>query len=220
MRMLSWVMSVFTGVGLLAGAAVAQENSGYLGNNYSKLEDVTTPSGQKARRWLAPGMTPGKYYKVLLEKTVLYPEPHGTDQVSMATLKDITAYLDEALRRELGGAIQLVTQPGPKTLRIKPAITAAAAKDQGLKPRELIPVALLFAAAKKAAGKRAKEATISVEYELRDAETNDLVGAGMREGTGRKLENPTDRVTVADFKPVIDGWAKDARMFFQPKPKQ
>jgi len=220
MRMLSWVMSVFTGVGLLAGAAVAQENSGYLGNNYSKLEDATTPSGQKARRWLAPGMTPGKYDKVLLEKTVLYPEPHGTDQVSMATLKDITAYLDEALRRELGGAIQLVTQPGPKTLRIKPAITAAAAKDQGLKPRELIPVALLFAAAKKAAGKRAKEATISVEYELRDAETNDLVGAGMREGTGRKLENPTDRVTVADFKPVIDGWAKDARMFFQPKPKQ
>ena len=219
MRMLSWVMSVFTGVGLLAGAAVAQENSGYLGNTYSKLEDATTPSGQKARRWLAPDMTPGKYDKVLLEKTVLYPEPHGTDQVSMATLKEITAYLDEALRRELGGAIQLVTQPGPKTLRIKPAITAAAAQDQGLKPRELIPVALLFAAAKKAAGKRAKEATISVEYELRDAQTNDLVGAGMREGTGRKLENPTDRVTVADFKPVIDGWAKDARMFFQPKPR-
>lgn len=219
MRMLSWVMSVFTGVGLLAGAAVAQENSGYLGNTYSKLEDAISPSGQKARRWLAPDMTPGKYDKVLLEKTVLYPEPHGTDQVSMATLKEITAYLDEALRRELGGAIQLVTQPGPKTLRIKPAITAAAAKDQGLKPRELIPVALLFAAAKKAAGKRAKEATISVEYEARDAQTNELVAAGMREGTGRKLERPTDRVTLADFRPVIDGWAKDARMFFQPKPR-
>lgn len=219
MRILSWVMSVFTGVGLLAGAAVAQENSGYLGNNYSKLEDAISPSGQKARRWLAPDMTPGKYDKVLLEKTVLYPEPHGTDQVSMATLKEITAYLDEALRRELGGAIQLVTEPGPKTLRIKPAITAAAAKDQGLKPRELIPVALLFAAAKKAAGKRAKEATISVEYEARDAQTNELVAAGMREGTGRKLERPTDRVTLADFRPVIDGWAKDARMFFQPKQK-
>ena len=220
MRTLSWVMSVFTGVGLLAGAAVAQENSGYLGNNYSKLEDITSPTGQKGKRWLAPGMTPGKYDKVLLEKTVLYPEPHGTDQVSMATLKEITAYLDEALRRELGGAIQLVTQPGPKTLRIKPAITAAAAKDQGLKPRQLIPVAFVMAMAKKAAGKAPKEATISVEYELRDAQTNDLVGAGMREGTGRKLERPTDRVTVADFKPVIDGWAKDARMFFQPKPKQ
>lgn len=220
MRMLSWVMSVFTGVGLLAGAALAQENSGYLGNNYSKLEDVTTPSGQKARRWLAPGMTPGKYDKVLLEKTVLYPEPDVTDQMSTATMKEITAYLDEALRRELGGAIQLVTQPGPKTLRIKPAITAAAAKDQGLKPRQLIPVAFVMAMAKKATGAAPKEATISVEYELRDAQTNDLVGVGMREGIGRKLDRPTDRVSLADFKPVIDGWAMDARMFFQPKPKQ
>lgn len=40
MRILSWVISVFIGVGLLAGAALAQENSGYLGNNYSKLLDV------------------------------------------------------------------------------------------------------------------------------------------------------------------------------------
>ncbi|MDO8596113.1 MAG: DUF3313 domain-containing protein, partial [Sulfuricaulis sp.] len=160
-----------------------------------------------------------KYDKVLLEKTVLYPEPDGTDQMSTATMKEITAYLDEALRRELGGAVQLVTQPGPKTLRIKPAITAAAAKDQGLKPRQLIPVAFVMAMAKKATGAAPKEATISVEYELRDAQSNGLVGAGVREGTGRKLDKPTDRVSLADFKPVIDEWARDARVFFQPKPK-
>ena len=220
MRMLSWVISVVIGVGLLAGAVLAQENSGYLGNNYSKLLDVKSPSGEKAKRWLAPDMTPGKYDKMLLEKTVLFPEPAGTDQVSTATLKEITAYLDEALRRELGSVIQLVTEPGPKTLRVKPAITAAGAKEQGLKPRELIPVAFLLAAAKKATGNRAKDATIAVEYELRDAQSNELVGAGMREGTGRKLDKPTDRVRLADFKPVIDEWARDARVFFQPKPKQ
>ena len=114
----------------------------------------------------------------------------------------------------------MVTEPGPRTLRVKPAITAAAAKEQGLKPRELIPVAFLLAAAKKATGNRAKEASIAVEYELRDAQSNELVGAGMREGTGRKLDKPTDRVSLADFKPVIDEWARDARVFFQPKPKQ
>lgn len=220
MRMLAWVMSVCTGISLLAGAAVAQDNSGFLGNNYSKLEDVTSPSGHRAKRWMAPDMVPGKYDKLLLENTVLYPEPGATDQVSTATLKEITAYLDEALRRELAGAIQLTTEPGPKTLRVRPAITAAAAKDQGLKPRELIPLAFVIAAAKKATGNRAKDAVIAVEYELRDAHTNELVGAGMREGIGRKLERPSDRVTLADFKPVIDEWARDARMFFQPKPKR
>lgn len=221
MRIFSSVI-VVTGACLLVGTAIAQDkNSGYLGNNYSKLQDVISPSGEKAKRWVAPEMGPGKYDKILLEKSVLYPEADGSDQVSAATLMEITAYLDVALRRELGGAaVQFATEPGPTTLRIKPAITATASKDQGLKPRQLIPVAFVIAMAKKASGNAPKEATISIEYEVRDSLTNDLVAVGLREGTGRKLDKPTDRVTLDAVKSVIDGWAKDARMLIQPKPKQ
>ena len=134
--------------------------------------------------------------------------------MSAATPNEITAYLDEALRRELSSAVKIVTQPGPKTLRLKPAITAVASKDQGLKPYQVIPVAFVFTMAKKAGGSAAKEASLSVEFEVRDAQTNDLVGAGMRQGA-EPLKNPTDKVTLAIVKPVTDGWAKDARMFFQ-----
>lgn len=214
MRSMSGLTGILVGICLFAGAAIAQQNSGFLGDNYSKLQDAQSPSGAKVKRWMAPGVTPGQYEAVLLEKTVLYPETKGTDQVSAATLNEITAYLDEALRRELTGVIKLAAQPGPKTLRFKPAITAVASQDQGLKPYQVIPIALVFTMAKRTSGTAAKQASLSLEYEVRDAQTNDLVGAGMRQGT-EPLKNPADRVTLAIVKPVIDGWAKDARAFIE-----
>jgi len=217
MSMLSRVLGVFAGACLLVGAVAAQQNSGFLGDNYSKLQDAQSPSGATVKRWLASGVTPGKYEAVLLDKTVLYPEPKGAPQVSVATLREIAAYLDEALRREFTGVLKLATEPGPKTLRIKPAITGAAAKDRGFKPYEVLPVAFVFSVAKKASGGTAKEASLAVEYELWDVETNQLVGVGLRQGTGQALKNPTDSVTLANVKPLIDAWAKDARMFFPLK---
>src|SRR5687767_13463874 len=60
MRILSWTFAVFAGICLFAGAAAAQ-NSGFLGDSYSKLGDAQSPSGQKVKRWLSPTMAAGKY---------------------------------------------------------------------------------------------------------------------------------------------------------------
>lgn len=210
MRILSWAMGMLAGFCLLVGAVVAQPNSGFLGNAYSKLTDAQSPSGQRVKRWLAPEVTPGKYELLLLEKTIFYPEPRSTDQVSAATLNEINAYLDEALRRELTGVVQLATEPGPKTLRFRPAITAAAAKNLGLKPYQLLPIAFIVTG-----GKTSTAASLALEYEVQDADTNQVVGAGMREGTGVELKSPTEKLTLAHFKPVIDGWAKDIRAFIE-----
>lgn len=210
MRVSLRVIGVFAGVTMLAGAAIAQQNSGFLGGTYSKLTDAQSPSGQKVKRWIAPTVTPGRFELVLLEKTVLYPAPRSTDQVSVATLNEISAYLDEALRRELADVVTLAAEPGPKTLRFRPAITAAAAKDLGLKPYQYLPVAFILTA-----GKSSKGASLAVEYEVQDADTAEVVGAGMREGTGLALKSATDKLTLAHFKPIIDGWAKDMRAFFE-----
>lgn len=216
MRILPWVIGVSTGIFFLAGIAVADEKSkeavqsGFLGSSYVKLKDVQSASGLKAKRWIASGITPGKYESLLLEKTVLHPEPQGTDQVSTATLNEISAYLDEALRRELAGIVQLATEPGPKTLHLRPAITAAAAKEMGLKAYQYLPIAFIATGGKKATG-----AALAVEYEMQDSSTGEVVGAGMREGSGKELKKPTDRLTLDHVKPVIDIWAKDARAFIE-----
>ena len=194
---------------LNAPGVLAQENSGFLGDAYGKLEETKSPSGAPVKRWAAREMQ--KYDKVLLEKTVLYPEPKSSKQVSESTLRAISEYLDQALRREVGAVLQLVDEPGPGTVRLKPAITAAAAKDQGFKPYEVLPAAFVLGQIKKASGSRAKDAALAVEWEARDAQSGDLVAAGMREGRGEKLKSPTAAVTLDNYKPLLDSWAKDTR---------
>ncbi len=210
--MKSWyhTMGAVTIACALAGTAFAQQNSGFLGSAYSKLIEVQSPSGHKVRRWIAPMVTLESFQQVMLEKTVFHPQPRSSEQISLATLNQISSYLDEALRRELAGVVKLATEPGPKTLRFRPAITAAAVKDMGLKPYQYLPVAFILTA-----GKTSKDALLAVEYELQDTDTNEVVGAGMRESTGVQVRSTTEKLTLNHFKPIIDGWAKDMRAFVE-----
>ncbi|MCC7080921.1 MAG: DUF3313 domain-containing protein [Burkholderiales bacterium] len=193
-----------------AGPVAAQSTSGFLGDSYAKLADAQSPSGRTVKRWLDPAVASGKFEFLLVDKTVFYPEPRSTEQLSAATLAQIRAYLDDALRRELTGLVKLASEPGPRTLRLRPAITAAAAKDLGLKPYQYLPIAFVLTA-----GKTSHGATLAVEYELQDTETNQVVGAGMRQGTGLELKSAQEKLTVAHFKPIIDEWAKDLRAFVE-----
>lgn len=195
---------------LLMGAASTPTNSGFLGANYAKLQDAQSATGQKVRRWISPAMTADRFEHILLDKTVLYPGPKSTEQVSVATLNEIAAYLDEAIRRELGSVVKLATEPGPKTLRFRPAITAAAVKDLGLKPYQYLPVAFVLTG-----GKSAKGAMLAVEFEVQDTDTNEVIGAGVREGTGLELSSASEKLTLKHFRPVIDAWAKELRAFVE-----
>jgi hypothetical protein len=135
MRVAPGFMGVRVGICILSGTADAQQNSGFLGENYSKRQDAQSPSGA-----------------------------------------------------------------------------------QGLKPYQVIPVAFVFAMAKKAGGNASREASLSVEFEARTPEpTIPSRHAARHRGV---QESNRQGVTRAVVKPVIDGWAKDARLFFQPRPEQ
>ena len=207
MRVTARSLGVLLGLSLLTGAVAAQ-GSGFLGETQSKLRETRSPAGAVLNRWISPDVKPDTYEFVLLQKVVFYPEPQGTEQLSTATLNEISAYMDEALRREFGGIVKLASEPGPKTLRFRPAITAAAVKGQALKPYQYIPMAFVVA---KASGKDTKEAKLAVEFDAQDVETSQVVAAGAREGTGVELKSANEKLTVAHFKPLIDTWAKDLR---------
>lgn len=57
----------------------------------------------------------------------------------------------------------------------------------------------------------AKGAALAVEFNAQDVETQQVVAAGMREGTGVALKSANEQLTLAHFKPLIDSWAKDLR---------
>jgi hypothetical protein len=185
-----------------------KQYSGFL-HDYSKLAPHTTPSGAAVMRWIDPEMKISAYRQVYLQPSQYYPPPQPNPRLSAATLDEIRTYYDQALKRELAGALPIVSAPGQNTLIVRPAITGVSAETEGLKAYEVIPVALLAAAVSSASGIRDQDAVISTEVEFIDASNGKLVAQVVRKGTGKMLENDSQNLAAGDFKTVIDGWAKD-----------
>ena len=121
------------------------EYSGFL-KDYSRLQPAQSISGAPVMRWIDPGMKVANYSQVFIEPSQFYPRPEPTAVISAQTLQAITRYFNEALRRQMGSVMSLAQGPGPQTIVVRPAITAVSTHTEGLKPYEVIPVALVAAA--------------------------------------------------------------------------
>ena len=107
-------------------------------------------------RWVSPDYKATSYRSVYIEKPVFYPAPTPSAQVSQATLDQVANYLHQSMRRELQSRMTVVDQPNADSLVLRSAITAVSVSTEGLKPYEVIPIALVLAAANTAAGTRDK----------------------------------------------------------------
>lgn len=205
--------AILTGIFLMTATIVALGNdedfvaTGFLGESYSRLQDVKLPSGHKARLWLSPALAQGKYELVLLKKTTYYPGANADDHVRSHTVDEIGAYFNESLYRELSGLLEPAARPGPKTLRFNVAITAVAPEYIKFKLYQFLPFAFFISGV---IGVK-KGVFLAIEFELLDAETDEIVGAGMLENFGQKLKHPDDELTAEYVKPLIDIWARDLR---------
>ena len=189
--------------------------SGFL-SDYSRLQPSTSPSGSPVMRWISPDLSKGHYTKVYLEPPVLYlgKGQQPTKQVSRETMDQIVAYFGNAQREILQRKGALASAPGPNTLRVRSAITSVRAREEGLKPYEYIPVALVFAEASKAAGKRDEDVTVYVEGEASDSQTGELLAEFARMDKGPELPNEQTQLTLKDVQPLLDKWVTEfyARM--------
>lgn len=184
--------------------------SGFL-KDYSRLKPAESISGAPVMRWIDPGLKASQYRKVYIEPSQFYPRPQPTAVISAQTLQAITRYFDDAMRRELGSVLTVVSAPGPGTIVVRPAITAVSTKTEGLKPYEVVPIALVAAAVNTAAGGRDQEVDIAVEAAFLDGANQKVLAQVVRKGTGQALENDTTQLKLENVKPVLDGWASDMR---------
>lgn len=185
--------------------------SGFL-QDYSRLSEQTSPSGVKVARWVDPSLDINRYTQVYIEPSQLHPRPQPNSRIPQATLSDVTRYYDQALRRELSKVISIADAPNSSALIIRPAITAVSAQTEGLQPYEVIPIALVLAAATTAAGQRDQTVEIATEAAFVDGATSKVVAEVVRKGAGTNLENSKQVLSASDVKPVIDGWATDMRL--------
>ncbi|HKS14324.1 MAG TPA: DUF3313 domain-containing protein [Pseudomonas sp.] len=189
------------------------EYSGFL-RDYSRLQPAQSSSGAPVMRWIDPDLKVANYSQVFIEPSQFYPKPQPTAVISAQTLQAITRYFNEALRRELGSVMTLAQGPGPQTIVVRPAITAVSTRTEGLKPYEVIPIALVAAAVNTAAGGRDQAVTVAVEAAFLDGVTQQVLAQVVRKGSGKELENDQQQLTLQDVKPVLDGWASDMRKSF------
>ncbi|MFJ2330925.1 DUF3313 domain-containing protein [Pseudomonas helleri] len=203
---------------LLAGCAskVQQpdEYSGFL-KDYSRLKEARSPSGAEVMRWVDPTIKVDQYTSVYIEPSQLYPAPKPTEKIPQSTLNAITAYYDQALKREISKVLPLASAPGPGVIVVRPAITAVSSQTESLAPYEYIPVALVAAAVTTASGIRDQETQLSTEAVFIDGKNQHVIAQVVRKGTGKPLSNASQVMKADDVKAVIDGWASDMRQSFQ-----
>lgn len=187
--------------------------SGFL-PSYEGLTDVETASGQKALRWVAPGFNVANYDKLVYQPVRFHPTPQTTDRISQQTYDELLKYANTRLSQAFSNRFQLVGfSSGPRTLEFRGAITGVSASTEGVKPYEIIPVALVVAGAMTAAGERDQNSELYLEGELIDTGTGKPVMRVVRKGFGKTLSNDKQAVTFADLKSVIDELTTDIANF-------
>ncbi|MHC8407331.1 MULTISPECIES: DUF3313 domain-containing protein [unclassified Pseudomonas] len=195
-------------VGCSSKVVDPDQYSGFL-KDYSQLRETKSPSGATVMRWIDPKIDIDKFTSVYIEPTQLYPQPQATAKIPQATLNGITSYYDQALKREISKSLPLAAGPGPGVIVVRAAITAVSSKTEGLKPYEVIPIALVAAAVSTATGIRDQETDLATEAVFLDGGSNNVVAQVVRKGIGKPLENEAQVMKADDVKAVIDGWAAD-----------
>ena len=193
---------------------VSQEQySGFL-PSYDGLQTVETASGQKALRWVDPAFNVTNYDKLIFQPLRFYPTPQTTDRIGQQTYDELLKYANARLGAALSSRFQLVGfSTGPRTLEFRGAITGVSANTEGLKPYEVIPIALVVAGTMAATGERDQDTELYLEGELIDTSTGKAVMRVVRKGFGKTLSNDRQAVQFADLKPVVDELTTDVLKF-------
>jgi hypothetical protein len=199
--------------GCTTKTASQSQYSGFL-SSYEGLSATKTTTGNSVLRWVDPSFNVANYDKVIFQPVRFYPEPQATDRVSQQTLLELLAYTNDRLSAALFTRLQPVgLGAGPGTLAFRGAITGVDASTEGLKPYEVIPVALVVAGAMTAGGGRDQNTELYLEGELVDTSTGKAVLRVVRKGFGKTLSNDKQAITADDLKSVIDDLTQDVLTF-------
>ena len=209
------IVGALTCVAALAyvSTAVAQDkDSGFL-RDYTRLQASKDAKGVPIRNWVSSRFTPANYNALLVDPITFYPEPQPSEKVSAAELQRMLAYTNEVHKQAVSKRFKLVDRAGPGVVRLRIAITSVAAREEGLKPQQFVPLAFVATMASRAAkGGAPQRAFLLVEAEATDSTTGELLGSRVRVATGERLGKVAnvDVVTLDAVKPILDEIAEDA----------
>jgi hypothetical protein len=185
--------------------APAVKPSGFLGD-YSRLQPGGP--GQALLVYRAPDADISAYDKVLLDPVTVWRAPGASEGVSRADLQHLANLLYGTLMSRLRTYYIMVQQPGPKTLRIRAALTEATPSSTTMDiMSQLGPVSSAAGEVKEmASGTPAWVGAASAEIQVLDAETGKELLAAVDRRVGEKtLTGASD--PWADVSDTFQIWA-------------
>ncbi|APC14651.1 sodium:proton antiporter [Pseudomonas frederiksbergensis] len=196
-----------------------EQYSGFL-SNYNNLQEVTTPSGETAMRWVTPSWNPKAYDTVAFKQLELYPAPKPNERVNRQTLDQLQTYMTDNAKSVLSQKYRVVPNvqsapAGSRVLVIRAAITGVSASNEGMKWYEVVPVAAVVGATQAASGHRDQDTELYLEAEMVDASNGQTVAKVVRKVFGKQLKNASQQVTANDFKAAIQKLNSDLQAFLR-----
>lgn len=192
-----------------------QHYSGFLAD-YSQLKPSESASGEPTLRWISPDYKSSQYQDVLYTPVVFYPAARPTARVSQQTLDQIRSYTDIQLKGAIATRLPLVNQASPHTLKVRAAITAVSAENEGVQFYEVVPIAAVVASTMAASNHRTQNSELFLEIEASDAVTGKPLIRVVRKAFGKTVGNSTTPITFDDLKPGIDTLVRDTVSFNAP----
>lgn len=193
----------------LADKAEAAASSGFLAANVeAELKETRLDSGRHVSRYVSPDMGGKKYTAVMVDRAIYYPAPNPGPEVSSSVLDAVAQHLTDTLKKDLSKQASVVDAAGPAVLRLQPAFTSVTVSRKGLSGADIIPVHLLFSAARSASGKSDYATKAFMEARLTDSVSGNLVAAVKMELKGKTIDKGT-ALTLADLQDTLDKAAAD-----------
>lgn len=199
--------------GCVSNVTEQSQYSGFL-PSYDGLQEVTTPSGQKAMRWMAPGFTPSAYNTVVFNQLEMYPAPKPNERVNLQTLQSLQEFASSSVKSTLAQRYKVVptlqaAPAGARTLIMRAAITGVSASTEGMHWYEVVPIAAVVGGVSAATGHRDQNTELYVEAYFVDATSGLPVMKVVRKVFGKTLGNNSQAITANDFKVAIKGVTDD-----------
>lgn len=195
--------------------------SGFL-SSYDGLAQTRSASGVPIMRWIDPSFDLARYDSLVMQPLNFYPYPKPDARIDQATLDAVLARGNQKIAEALGKRLPLIRpeEAGQRTLVFRGAITGVVAENQGLRPYEVVPIALVLGGAMVAAGERDQNTELFLEGELVENTSGKSVLRLVRKGFGNTLSNNRQKVTATDLAPIIDQLTQDALQFQANKATQ
>jgi len=205
------LLASFLIAGLVGCAATKQarsvEPSGFLGD-YAMLSEGA--EGEALLIFINPKGDYPAYSKLQLEPVVIWRRGElKTTDIPKEDLQTVANNFHKLLLREVSQDYEMVSAPGPSTLRVQVALTDIEKSNAAMDTvTSVVPVGLVISGAQEfITGKPAFTGEVSVEVKVTDASTGELLMAAVDQRVGGKtIEASVDNWD--DVNQIMELWSK------------